>query len=89
MIVLLTNVADPSPSAQVDVAPSTGGVDPNIWGIKKNKEPSGALCRNTVYHDPELLWGEKARIVRGEHLLGKLNHRQSHSGEAASPPRPR
>jgi len=55
MIVLLTNVADPSNSAQVDVAPSTGGVDPNIWGIKKNKEPSGALCRNTVYHDPELL----------------------------------
>jgi len=43
MIVWLTNVSDPSPSAQADVAPSTSGVDPDIRGIKKNTEPSGAL----------------------------------------------
>jgi len=66
MVVWLTNVADPSPSTQVDVAPSTGGVDPDIRGITKNTEPSGALRRTTVHHDPELLWGESARIVRGE-----------------------
>jgi len=59
MIAWLTNVFDPSPSAQVDVAPSTGGVDPDIRGIKMNT----TRC---------FLWGESARIVRGEHLLGKL-----------------
>jgi len=52
--------------AQIDVAPSTGGVDPDTRGIKKNAEPSGALRCITVHHDPELLWGESARIVRGE-----------------------
>ena len=32
MIVWLTSAADPSPSKQVDVAPSTGGVDPEtLW----------------------------------------------------------
>ena len=52
--------------AQFDVAPSMGGVDQNIRGIKKKKEPSGALRRTTVHHEPELAWGESARIVRGE-----------------------
>jgi len=66
MIVWSTDAADPSPIAQVDVAPSTGGVDPDIRGIKKNTEPSGTLRRTTVHHDPELVWGESARIVRGE-----------------------
>ena len=56
IIVWLTSVVDPSPSAQVDVAPSTGGVDPDIRGIKKNTEKRGALRRITVYHDPELYW---------------------------------
>jgi len=55
MIVWLKNAADPSPSAQVDVAPLTGGVDPDIRGIKKITIPSGALRRTTVHHDPELL----------------------------------
>ena len=69
----VTNAAETSPSAQVDVAPSTGGVDPDIRGIKKNTEPRGALCCTTVHHEPELVWGESARIVRGENCLGKLN----------------
>ena len=47
MVVWLTIVSYPSPSAQVDVAPSTGGVDPDIRGIKKDTEPSGALRRTT------------------------------------------
>ena len=42
-------------------------------GIKKNTEPSGGLRRTIVHHDAELLWGESARIVRGENRLGKLN----------------
>ena len=49
MIVRLAIVFGPSPSAQVDVAPSTGGVDPDIWAIKKNTEPSGAL-RSSPHH---------------------------------------
>ena len=52
--------------AQIDVAPSTGGVDPDIRGIKKNMEPSGALRCTTLHHDPELLWDESARVARGE-----------------------
>ena len=39
--------------AQPDVAPSMGGVDPYTRGFKKNTEPSGALRRTTVHHDPE------------------------------------
>ena len=66
MVVCLTNVADPSPSAQVDVAPSTGGIDPDIRGIKKYSEPSGVLRRTAVHRDLKLLWGGSARIVRGE-----------------------
>jgi len=66
VVVLLTSVTEPSSSAQVDVAPSTGGVDPDTRGIKKNTEPSGALRRTTVHHDPKLVWGESAPIVRGE-----------------------
>ena len=62
----MTNVADPSPSAQVDVAPSMGGVDPDIRGIKKNMKPSGALRRTTVIHEPKLIRGESARIVQGK-----------------------
>jgi len=26
-----------------------------------------------VHHEPELEWGESARVVRGENWLGKLN----------------
>jgi len=44
-----TDVSDPSPSAQVDIVPSTGGVDPDIWGVKRNKVPSEALRRTTVH----------------------------------------
>jgi len=52
---------------QVDVAPSTGGVDPDIREIKENTALSGALRRTTVHHDPKLLCGESASIVvRGE-----------------------
>jgi len=65
MAVWLTDAADSSPSAQVDVAPSTGGVYPNIRGIKKNTEPSWALSHTTVHQDPKLVWGGSARIVRG------------------------
>jgi len=43
MVVWLTDASDASPSAQVDVAPSTGGVDPDIRGFKKNTEPSGRI----------------------------------------------
>jgi len=71
---LLAAAVDFSPSEQVDAAPSTGGVDPDTRGIKRDTEPSsGALRRTTVYRDPELIWGEIARVVRGESLLGKLN----------------
>jgi len=44
----------------------TGGVDLDMRGIKKNIEPSGALRRTTVHHDPEPAWGESSRIVLGE-----------------------
>ena len=63
----------------VDVAPSTGSADPDIRGIKKNTEPSGAPRRTTVHHDPELVWGESARIVRGEYCLGKLSTSTMHA----------
>ena len=59
--------------AQVDVAPSTSSVDPDIRGIKMDTESSGALRRTTVHHDPELAWGEIAHIVRGENRLGEVN----------------
>jgi len=60
VIAWLTNAADPSPSAQVDVAQSTGGVDPDTRGIKMDMEPSGALRRTAVYRDLELVWDESA-----------------------------
>ena len=58
----MTNAAGSSPSAQVDVAPPTGGAGPDIRGIKKNTEPSGALRRTTVHHDPELVWVNGVRL---------------------------
>jgi len=75
MIVWLTNVADPSPSAQIDAAPLIGGIDPDVRGVKKNTEPSGELRRTTVHHESKHALGENARIVRGENSLGKLNAR--------------
>ena len=38
----------------VDVAPSTGSADPDIRGIKKNIEPSGALRYTTVHRDSKI-----------------------------------
>ena len=58
MIVWLTNVVDPSPSAQVDVAPSTGGVDQDTQygGSRRMREDAGgrrvALFRSEVYFAP-------------------------------------
>jgi len=47
MAVWLASAADPSTSAQVDVAPSTGGVDPDTRGIKKNTQPLLLLFRSS------------------------------------------
>ena len=49
---MVDDAADLSLSAHVDVAPSTGGVDPDTRGIKKITEPSGVLRRTTVHHSP-------------------------------------
>jgi len=35
IVARLANVDDHSPSAEINVAPSTGGVDPGIWGIRR------------------------------------------------------
>ena len=75
MVVCLTNVADPSPSAQVDVAPSTGGVDQDTRGIKKNtEEPSGALRRTTLYITNRSLHGVKVP-ASSEEKTGSANSR--------------
>ena len=56
--VLTCNVVDPSPSAQVDVAPSTGGVDQDTQygGSRRMREDAGgrrvALFRSEVYFAP-------------------------------------
>ena len=51
---LMKYVSDPSPSGQLYVAPSMGGVDSDIRGIKNFTEPSGALRRTTVHHELKL-----------------------------------
>jgi len=56
--VLFEGVKKAARAAQVGVVPSTSGVDPDIRGIKKNTEPSGALRRTAVHHGLELVWAE-------------------------------
>ena len=87
MVVWLRNAADPSPSAQVDVAPLMAGVDTDIRGIKKNTEPSGALSRHCVSRTGAFVGCQCP--YRSRIKLNRQAQCQDHAGEAALPPRPR
>ena len=62
MIVWLTNAADPSPSAQVDVAPSTGGGDPDKRGSRRIRNRPGRFVEPPCITTRSL---KSARIVQG------------------------
>ena len=49
------------------------GGDLDTRGLRRIKKPGGVLSRTTLHLELGLVYGECARIVQGEDLLGKLN----------------